>query len=214
MSATTFGNGMLFYRAVRRLFLLLARPMFRFRIEGAENVPASGAAVVVSPHRSWLDPPCVGAACRRPVRFLIADTVYHTWFATWFYRGMRSIPVARDGRASTASLREALRTLRDGGVVGVFPEGRVIGAHETGRVHPGAAVLSVRTGAPVIAVGIQGSDRAWPHHRRFPGPAPVRVWIEKPILPPSDGDPGAMERMRSLVETVIHDLRRAVDDGR
>ena len=75
--------------------------MFRFRVEGAERVPERGPAVVVAPHRSWLDPACVGGACRRPIRFLIMEAVHSKFWTRWFYRGMGTIPVSR--------LREARR---------------------------------------------------------------------------------------------------------
>ena len=65
---------MLFYRLARGLFRIVALPMFRFRVEGAERVPREGPGVVVAPHRSWLDPACVAGACPRPVRFLMIDT--------------------------------------------------------------------------------------------------------------------------------------------
>ena len=174
---------MLFYRSFRGLFRLLAAPMFRFRVQGVERIPRTGAGVIVAPHRSWLDPACVGGACPRPIRFLIMDRVYHSPRTHWFYRGLHSIPVAADGSDSIRALRAALRALRAGELVGVFPEGRVFSEAEPGPVQPGAALLAVQAGVPVVPMYIRGSGRAWPHHRRFPSPAPVSVRVGRAIDP-------------------------------
>jgi 1-acyl-sn-glycerol-3-phosphate acyltransferase len=197
----------LFYRVARGLFRIVALPMFRFRVEGAERVPREGPGVVVAPHRSWLDPACVGGACPRPVRFLMIDTVYRRPAASWFYRRMQSIPVGAGGAPLTVTaLRRALRALRDGQLIGVFPEGRVVSGGGLGPFHPGAAMLAARGGAPVIPVFIRGSSRAWPHGRAWPGPARVSVRFGPAIAPPGQSDrdavEGFLERIREGLEAL------------
>lgn len=193
-----------FYFAVRGAFRLAAAPYFRLRVRGAERLPGSGPAIVVAPHRSWLDPPCVGAACGRAVHFLIVDKVYEKRWATWFYRRMGSIPVTQTGHGSIAALRGALRKLRDGSVVGVFPEGRVVAAGEEAPVHPGAALLALRSGAPVVPLGIAGTERAWPKGRRVPRPRSIRVVVGDPIEPPP---PEGREALASLLARIERRLR-------
>jgi 1-acyl-sn-glycerol-3-phosphate acyltransferase len=195
------------YRLARGLFRIVALPMFRFRVEGAERVPREGPGVVVAPHRSWLDPACVGGACPRPVRFLMMDTVYRRPAARWFYRRMRSIPVgAGDAPLTITALRHALRALRDGQLIGVFPEGRVVTDGALGPLQPGAAMLAARGGAPVIPVFIRGSSRAWPHGRAWPGPARVSVLIGPAIAPPGTSDRGAVERFLQRIRAGLEAL--------
>jgi len=189
----------LFYRSFRGLFRLLAAPMFRFRVQGVERIPRKGAGVIVAPHRSWLDPACVGGACPRPIRFLIMDRVYHSPRTHWFYRGLHSIPVATDGSDSIRALRAALRALKRGELVGVFPEGRVFSEQEPGPIQPGAALLAMRARVPVVPLFIRGSSRAWPHGRRFPRPWPVSVRVG-PAIDPSEqnGREGVAEMIQRI----------------
>ncbi len=204
---------MLFYRFIRILFRIVALPMFRFRVRGLERVPRSGPVIVVAAHRSWLDPPCVGGAMPRPVRFLMINTVYHKRWASWFYRLMGAMPVSRGGTDSVIALRSALRMLKKGKVVGVFPEGRVITGEELGEVHPGAAMLACRTGAPVLPVLIRGSARAWPHGRKWPGPAPVSVHFGDPIPVERDGRREAVSLLLARIENALTGLGSEVSEG-
>jgi 1-acyl-sn-glycerol-3-phosphate acyltransferase len=182
--------------------------MFRLKVEGVDNLPSTGAAVVAAAHRSWLDPACVGGACPRVVRFLIVDTVYHKPWARWFYRMMGAIPIRPGGGASIGALREALRTLRRGDLIGIFPEGRVIREGQRGKVHPGAAMLALRAGVPVIPIGIHGSAEAWPHGRPLPGPGRVSVFIGSALAPPEPGMAEAVDEMTSLIELAIAELQQ------
>src|SRR5262245_1179736 len=197
----------MFYGTVRVAFRCFARPYFRFRVHGAERLPASGPGVVVALHRSWLDPAAVGAALPRPVRFLIMDRVYEKRWARWFYDRMGAIPVpAGGGKGSSPALRAALRSLRDGELVGVFPEGGVRADEDPNVVFPGAALLAVRGRAPLIPVAIRGSRAAWPRGRRLPRPARVAVEIGDPIAPPEGESPGAIDEMLRTLQRVLLEM--------
>jgi 1-acyl-sn-glycerol-3-phosphate acyltransferase len=196
----------LFYRLVRALFRIIALPMFRLRVFGAGRIPAEGAAVIVAIHRSWLDPACVGAACRRPVRFLMLDQVYQRAGTRWFYRAMRAIPVRPGGKASLPALRAALRALESGQVVCVFPEGRVLPEGDVGKVHPGAALLAARTGAPIVPMFIRGSARAWPHGRRLIRPTAVSVAVGPPVDPHVEGESPTVEVLVGRIEGALRAL--------
>jgi len=198
-------RGRLFYCAVRAAFRVIAIPLFRFRVEGAEKVPPRGAGIVVALHRSWLDPACLGGASPRPVRFLMHQGVYHTWWGRWFYRRMGAIPVPVGGGPSTAALKAALRRLESGELLGIFPEGGIGGKGTDLSFFRGAAHLAVRCGAPVIPAEIEGSERAWPHGRKWPGPARVRVRFGLPI-PPVEG----LER-REAVDELLRRTKRSLD---
>ncbi|MCP3982424.1 MAG: 1-acyl-sn-glycerol-3-phosphate acyltransferase [bacterium] len=201
----------LVYRATRRMFLMLAAPLFAWRGEGREKFPRSGPAIAIALHRSWLDPPCVGGACPRAVRFLILDSVYRKPWARFFYRSMRAIPVGRPGGTRVGNLRAALGHLRDGGVLGIFPQGRVV-VQGLGDVLPGTAMLALHGRAPIVPIDIRGSARAWPH-RGIPRPARVRVRIGDPIAPPEARGREALATLQRRIEEALDALMRGEDRG-
>jgi len=124
------------------------------RIHGAEHVPASGPVVLAANHIGVLDGPLLAVFAPRPVHALTKQEMFHGRTGRFLHRAGQ-IPLDRfdvDPRA----VRTALRVLRDGGVVGVFPEG-TRGDGELHRFHHGAAYLALVSGAPVVPVILIGS---------------------------------------------------------
>jgi 1-acyl-sn-glycerol-3-phosphate acyltransferase len=119
-------------------------------------IPRDGPAVVVANHVSGLDPLLLIAASRRPLRFLIAREQYQRLALTWLFRAVRCIPVDRQERPERA-LREALKSLQQGDVVALFPEGRIqLPSDHISKLKPGAALLARKTDAPVVGCRIEG----------------------------------------------------------
>ena len=148
---------------------------FRLSHEGREHVPADGALIVAANHVSYLDPAVLGATLPRPAHFIMVGGIWRKTGLNWFFRGMRSIPVDREGLMSRSALKAALDALARGEVVGIFPEG--------GRALPdgsvpalaGVALLARRSGAPVLPTGISGTFEALPRGRAIPRICKIRV---------------------------------------
>jgi len=198
------------YVFVRTVFLVVARPMFGLELRGTEHVPASGAAILVASHRSWLDPALVGAASRRPVRFLVLDRVYHWRAGGWFFRWMRTIPVGSSPGQALPAIRSALERLRAGEIIGIFPEGRVFPEERPGAWRQGVALLALKSGAPLVPVAIRGSGLAWPHGRTLPRRAPVQVDVGPPFTVQADQiGRAAVERAAERIRAALVELERA-----
>lgn len=141
------------------LFRLYARLVHRTRFEGLSNVPRSkdpGALLIVANHTAGVDPLLVQAACRFEIRWMMADDMRVPRLEP-FLRFARIIFVDRTNGDPNAAAA-AMAHLRDGGVLGVFPEGRI--ERPPGEVHPfmvGVGVFAKRTGAPVLPVFIEGT---------------------------------------------------------
>ena len=195
----------MFYAFVKLFFALPVRIYLRMKVCGAANVPASGAAILVANHASFLDPIVLGSACPRKIHFIVLRAMYDWWRLRWFYWGMQTIPVRREEEAR--AIKAALSCLKRGHVVGIFPEG---GRSSDGILQDGkqgAAMLAALSGAPVIPARIRGAFESLPIGGKFPRPAPVSVRFG----PALRFSPGARSgRDRAAIESFSRDLLAAI----
>src|ERR1700712_2626082 len=149
------------YRGVIRLALVIFRLFrFRFDVRGAEHVPATGGAIICSNHVSYFDFTFLGLGAlpqHRLVRFMAKSAVFDHWFAGRFMRAMRHIPV--DRRAGAAAFEAAVRGLKDGEVVGVFPEATISPSFTVKDLKAGAARMAVQSGVPIVPAAVWGGHR-------------------------------------------------------
>jgi 1-acyl-sn-glycerol-3-phosphate acyltransferase len=119
-------------------------------------LPAQGASLLVSNHISGLDPLLMIAAARRPLRFMIAREEYQRFGLTWLFRAIGCIPVERERRPEQA-LREALRVLRKGEVVALFPQGGIhLDSAPVAKLKRGVFKLAELTGSNIQPVRVEG----------------------------------------------------------
>lgn len=133
-------------------------PLLRWRIEGLEHVPESGAVIVVSNHLANADPLLLAAAFPRALHFMAKKEAFEVPIIPHVIRRVGTFPVDR-GKADRRAIRRAEATLAQGVAVGMFPEGTRSATRALSRAYPGAALLALRTGAPVLPVAITGSER-------------------------------------------------------
>ncbi|MBI2867993.1 MAG: 1-acyl-sn-glycerol-3-phosphate acyltransferase, partial [Chloroflexi bacterium] len=142
--------------AIRCLYatLLVAS---RLQIKGREGVPPRGPLIVASNHMSYLDPPLLSLSVPRAITFLAKEGVFFNPAGHLLARGWGAVPVERGGPGDLAALRHAMRVLQRDGVVGLFPEG----TRDRGSLipaKPGVALLATKTQAPILPVGITGTE--------------------------------------------------------
>lgn len=149
----TAGDGLLWH-AARLYSRLLHRARFH-RHRQLRHRTNPGGLIVVSNHTSALDPVLIQSSCRFHIRWLMASDMMIDEL-DWLWQRQNIIPVARDGRDS-AALREAVKHVRNGGVIGMFPEGRIVTRGEIRPFFTGVGLIAARTGAPVLLVWISGT---------------------------------------------------------
>ena len=149
------------YAFVRLLATVLLRLLwFRFRVTGAENVPAEGPAILAPNHKNFLDAFFIGLALRRHVRYMAKVELFKGPLA-WLFLRLGAFPVRR-GESDTEALQTSRAILGAGGLVVVFPEGtRVEQPDALGSPHPGAGRLALETGAPIVPAAITGTSHLW-----------------------------------------------------
>ena len=178
--------------------------IWRPKVTGAENIPAFGGAVLAANHLSVIDSVFLPLMLDRPVTFS-AKAEYFTatgpaarlWAA--YLRATNQLRMDREGpRAAQDTLEAALALLQDGKLFGIYPEGTRSPDGRLYRGRPGVGWLALRSGLPVIPVGMIGTRRVLPPGHLVPRPGRIEVKIGKPLaLPPEvlDAPPGKARRL-------------------
>jgi 1-acyl-sn-glycerol-3-phosphate acyltransferase len=188
----------LFYRCLQALDRLCCLTFFRMRVEGLENLPREGGAVICANHQSYLDILVIGAAVPRHVTFVARDTLAEWAWLAFVMRRCGAILVRR-GTSDRAAIRAMSESLKSGGIVAIYPEGT---RSLDGRVasFKGGAVMAARmAGVRLVPAGIRGAYEAWPKGRSFPLPRRIGVRFGPSI------DPSA-EDARDQLEAAVREL--------
>ncbi|MCS7338507.1 MAG: 1-acyl-sn-glycerol-3-phosphate acyltransferase [Verrucomicrobiae bacterium] len=168
------------YRVAWHLLRCLFRIVFRWRVFGAEHVPARGPFILAANHASYLDPPVLGAACPRELCYLARKSLFRFKPFAALIRWCNAVPVERDG-AGAEGLKTVLDKLGAGWGVLMFPEGT---RSPDGRLQPGRlgiGLLVVKSRAPVVPVRVFGTDRALGRGAAVPRPCRITVVFGAPL---------------------------------
>ena len=168
-----------FIRWVVRVGAIL---LFGLRCKGRDRIPPEGAALVCSNHQSFLDPVLVGLSFNRRLNYLARKSLFAFGPFGWLIEFVNAIPIDRDG-TSLGGIKEALRRLKRGEMLLIFPEGTRTPDGEVAPLKPGFLALARRSRAALLPVGLDGAFDAWPRHARFPRPMRVHVCIGEPMPP-------------------------------
>lgn len=161
---------------------LIAKLLWRTRVEGQLPVKPNEGAVIVANHRSSVDPSFIQTCIRRVVYWMVAREYCEAPGIGWILRVFQVIPVGRGG-VDTAATKLAIRLAQEGGLVGMFPEGRINDTKDLllpGR--PGAALVALKARVPIIPVFITGS----PYDGTPMGPLKMRAKVRVKIGQPMD----------------------------
>lgn len=139
------------------IFLVYIFNLVVFRVEkiGEENIKEKGAYLICANHRSNWDAPILVSNLKRKVYVMAKAELFKNKFIKWFGRKCCVFPVKR-GMRDIESIKYSLNLLKDGEILVIFPEGTRNGMEKNGKAQNGVAYMAIRTGVPVIPVGIQG----------------------------------------------------------
>lgn len=167
------------YQFWRLVTVMLGLWKYRLKAYGTENVPRKGGVIIAANHLSWLDPPLVGAFCPRQIRYMAKIELFEIRWVGFLISTMGAFPVDRHGSAR-AAIKQSLEVLKDGGCLGIFPEGgRNIGGDKQAQI--GVSLIASLSGAPVVPCAVIGSKGTEHGEKRQ-----VKVVYGKPISLPSD----------------------------
>lgn len=144
---------------VRTAIFTYCKIVYRIKTVGKENIPADGALIFCGNHRTYLDPPVIIVTAGRHMRFMAKEELRKNPFLAFLGVIFEGIYVKRDAKDISA-MKEAIKTLKSGGCIGLFPEGTRNGLEKNdGKLKNGAAYMALKTGAQIVPIGIQGTAK-------------------------------------------------------
>jgi len=147
-----------FYYVGRVMVWVLLSLLTRWRVRGKENIPSQGPLLIVANHLNLADSPLLGVSLSRKVVFMAKEELFRSSFSGYFIRSFGAFPVHR-GQLDREALRQAGQALAQGQALGMFPEGMRSRGGQLRRAFPGSALIALRSGAPILPVGITGTEK-------------------------------------------------------
>ncbi len=199
------------YFIVRNFLKLFFIMLMGFRVYGKEKVPKKGAFILASNHVSHLDPPALASASPRPLYFMARHTLFNNRAFGWLIGSCNSFPVRR-GEGDMGAMKKAVRLLKNGKPLLIFPEGTRSGTPEMSEAQPGIGYLSMLSGAPILPAYVKGTETALPKGARSIKPNRVSVYFGNMIKPEklklaSD----RKEACQRLADYVVDEIKRLGD---
>lgn len=185
---------------------------FRVERRGMWNLPRSGGVLVISNHISWFDPPLLNLALRRVPNWLAMVELFQSKFTHWFFTRAGVIPIDRS-QPGSAPLKEAIRRLRAGHVVVLFPEGgiqdgprSVLGGDP--EIKEGAALIALKAGVPIVPALIEGARQSYIKNNWFFRRCVIRLTLGEPFrIEGASGRAAVSARMREKLLALAAEVK-------
>jgi 1-acyl-sn-glycerol-3-phosphate acyltransferase len=171
----------LLYHIAKCICWIIFKLIFRLKVTGQKNIPQDGPFIIVANHSSLLDPVILGISIRPKVIFVAAAYLFKVGWLGYMLRKFNSIPVQREN--DIKAIKQSLKILKRGGVLGIFPEGGIDRQKNHLPVRAGAAYLAAKIGVPIVPIKIKGADKVLPRGAKFIRSLnKIEVEIKKPIF--------------------------------
>ena len=205
-------SSLLLYRFVRGAIRRLINPWLRLRASNTAVLDRPGPTILAPVHRSHLDSALVATQSARRIRALGKESLFTTPGVSYVCAALGAIPVQR-GKADRDALLAARELLESGESMIVFPEGSRRSGDAIGELFDGAAWLSARTGAPVVPIGITGTESALPAGAKWLRRSHVGIAVGEPLPAPVGPDGGRPNRkqLREFTAELAEQLQKAQD---
>lgn len=204
----------MFYTLVRLLLIVMLKPLFRYEVRGRRNIPKSGPVILAVNHVSYLDPVIVALAIGpRPINFMAKSELLKIPVFGSLLKGLNTFPVKR-GLADKGAIAHSLKLLSNGEVLLIFPEGTRIRNNngQLGKPYPGVTAIALKTGVPIVPIGLVGTDKVLPDGKRLPRFPKIEVRIGEVIQVEKISAKDRKEKEAELTNKVMGELERLIGE--
>jgi len=194
------------YYICKALVWLYMHIAYNLHYVGQKNIPGDTTVIYASNHRSYADPPLLGAGAKGKYAFMAKEELFRNKLFAWLIRSLGAFPVSR-GKGDTSTIDTAVERLNGGRSLMIFPEGTRSKDGKVGKGHTGAALIAARSGKPIIPVGIVYGEKL-----RFR--TKLIVEFGEPIMPEDYTEICDTPNPRQLVKLknrYMEDIRRLVE---
>lgn len=190
------------YRFFRFLFRCFFALFYRLESQGQHHIPSQGGVILCANHISYFDPPIVGSPVERKVHYMAKEELFRIPVFGWLIRQFGAFPVKRGG-VSRESIRHSIQLLREGHMMGIFPEGT---RNAGGMGKKGAASLALKSNAVVIPVGVIGNYKLFSKMKVVYGkPVDLSEFAEDNS---SQGLEQATAKIMDAIQTVLQENKK------
>jgi len=195
------------YIVSRFIFYVISKFVFfiKYDVRGREYIPSKGAFLLISNHLSFIDPVAIGVNCPRILTFMARRDLFDKRFFGAWMKSVGVIAIKRD-RADLKSIKDSLRLLDKGRALVVFPEGRRLESPQESfhQLKRGFLLLAKKSGVPIIAAKIEGSEKAMPKDtNRVQAGSKINVTFSKPFFIGRNEEYGeALKRLEAVLATL------------
>lgn len=194
---------MLFYKISRAFVRIYLKLFYNWRIYGAENIPTSGSVILISNHISNFDPVVVICSTDRQIHYMAKEELFKVPVLGKLLSIYGTFPIRRGGNDRKA-IKTGLEILKNGKVLGIFPEGTRSKTGEMGKGLPGAALFALKSDAIVIPIGIASTYKYF---------KPIAINIGKPIdLDAFKKDKTSSEDLNDAINFMMEQIKVQVEE--
>lgn len=197
---------------MRLLLTIILKPLFRYEVRGRHNIPKSGPVILAVNHVSYLDPVIVAVAIGpRPINFMAKSELLKIPVFGALLKALNTFPVKR-GLADKGAIAHSLKLLSNGEVLLIFPEGTRIRNNngQLGKPYPGVTSIALKTGAPIVPIGLVGTGKVLPDGKKLLRFPKLRVRIGEAMQVEKASAADRKEKEAELTRKVMEELEKLI----
>lgn len=173
-----------FYTVTHKVLQMVFKKLYKHHVFGEENLPPGGC-ILAPNHASFFDPPLVGVSCPEEIHYMARSSLFRHKALCWIIKNLNAVPVS-GGVQDLSTLKAILSLLKNDKKVTIFPEGIRTADGKMGPMKTGVALISLKSGKPIVPIYIFGTFDIWQRARRLPKlSGKTACYFGKPIYPES-----------------------------